>query len=112
MKSLFKVVSLILVMCMLVCILSGCGLSESKLTGIWSGSWEEGGATINYTIVFTPDGAYNVTAFRNYMPSQNAFGSYEIQGSKVVTVGLDGTNTYSYSFGSLRFDGHTLKKTD
>ncbi len=112
MKKAVKVVSLILVVCLLAGTLSGCGLSESKVEGIWSGSWKEDDATINYSIVFAPNGSYSLTVNRNYKPSVSAFGAYKIQGSKVVTNGLDGTTVYSYSFGSLHVDGHALKKSD
>ena len=112
MKKTVRFVSLGIVVCVLACTLLACSLSENKLEGIWSGSWKEDGATINYSILFAPNGTYSLTVSRNYMPSKNAFGAYKIEGNSVVTVGQDGTNTYAYSFGSLRVDGHTLKKAD
>ena len=113
MKKTVKFVSLSIVICMLAFTLLACGLSESKLEGIWSESWKEDGATINYSILFAPDGTYNLRVSRDYISSiKNAFGIYKIEGSNVVTIGQDGTTTYAYSFGNLHVDGHTLKKTD
>ena len=112
MKKTIKFVSLILVACLIACTLSACGISESELVGIWGGNWKEDGATVNYSILFAPDGTYMVTVTRNYLSTSTALGTYKIEGNKVVTLGFDGSAEYAYYFGALHFDGHSLKKTD
>lgn len=106
-----KIIAFLLALA-IVSMLVACSISSGDLIGIWSGSWEFDGHTINNSVQFKRDGTYYEVTYRDHTLASTEEGTYTIDGNKVMCEDnvFHGITTYKYFHGKLTNNGHSLTK--
>jgi hypothetical protein len=93
--------------------LAACKIKAAdELVGIWSGSWEYKGHTINQTVSLSKDFTYITTFSKDGDVKETERGTYTFD-DNTVSCHRDGggcITEYEYSDGKLTNNGHSLIK--
>ena len=114
-----KIISALLLICILTLSLASCGVSKDKLIGMWRGEWEYNGNDIISVFELKEDGTYTEITFKrsahatDYSISSTENGTYEIKGKKVRLSDAPGSATeFTYKNGKLENGGHYYEQVE
>ncbi len=115
-----RIISILLLVCILALSMSSCSVSEKKLIGIWRGDWEYNENEIRCIFELKEDGTYSEVTFKRKAGSNGDFyisstesGYYEIKGKEVSLCDSPGSRTvYKYKSGKLENGGHYYERIE